>query len=176
MSSGQQSDRWAGQSIPGSKRHFPMIEFFNDEPIADKESDEVRQKVHLEEFDEIEEVTHRPDMENRVVDVVRPLRDTCNMFFSCLSKEIFGTEDHYNFIREHICEELLGFPKKYKSLMLDVFNDEQEFVEIHTEGLKKNFPVQVLDIIAVATFFQTPLYVLIIDTDGSSRWKVYTQI
>lgn len=159
--------------IPRSQRHFPMIEFFNDETEDNMDLDEVRLNYQFEEFDELEEIMHRPDMENRDIDVVHPL---CDNLFSCLSKEIFGTEFHYDFVRDRICQEVFSHPAEYKGFIVSMFTNAKEFVEIHATGVQRNFPIQDVDILATATFFQTPIYVLCIETDGSSRWKEYTQI
>jgi len=153
-----------------------MIEFFEDQTknsMEIMESDEKRLTYEYTDFDELEEVVQREDMMKRQIDTLELVDDN---FFACISKEIFGTESNVSFVREHICKEMADNPKLYKSLMMDRFKTDNIFVETHDRNLKNTFSIDDIYILASATFFQTPIYVLEIETDGSSRWKDYTQI
>lgn len=168
-----------------------MVEFFMDELKDDDFQMQSRNIVMPHPFYEAYHVLHRTDMSKRCIDQVTL---DSNSFYRCLSKEIFGTDLNYAIIREKICLEMrecsdiighilcdresaeVGFFKALKSKTLFEKSHREKAFENRMEMIENDSEAEDVEILAAATFLQTPIFVLCLDDKWRTSWVKFEQL
>ncbi|KAK3094674.1 hypothetical protein FSP39_004800 [Pinctada imbricata] len=170
--------------IPKEERHLPMVTFVPSDPCEDDFEDEKRRLPIYSPLSEIRHIGGRFDMKERCIDASS---DYTYSLYRCISKEIFGTEKHFYSLVEYVVTEVRSNPEHYgklyqkegRSKLKDVFKFdstiEKENADYYADRIEDGLNLEDLELFAVATFLQTPIFVLIIDDNGTSRWIEYTQ-
>ncbi|XP_069131962.1 uncharacterized protein [Argopecten irradians] len=146
--------------IAKDSRHNPMLEYFLDRVDHSSLTDEDI-FMYPPERGDVSDIFHaqqREDMADRMIDTMQGQHSLS----ACLSKEIFGNSDQVELINKTLQSEIQENTDKYD------FSKPLGTVPIQTKGE--------LGLTAAATFFQKPILVLLVDEDGTSRWKEFTQI
>ena len=106
--------------------------------------------------------------------------------YRCLSKEIFGTERHYSMLVEYVVKEVRSNARYYgrvndfrgASKIRDLFEfkstAEKKNAEFYADRIEDGLNLEDLELLAVSTFFQCPVSVLFVDSDGTSTWREFT--
>ena len=146
-------------------------------------------------YSEIRSIMGRPDMSRRTLDSTM---DHSFSLYRCVSKEIFGTESHFDFILKEVCNEITQNPTVYEAFtnqdslprkfqFLNLFRFTSTIEQNRNEELIQNLVLDIEDdlasppfrdvqLLALATHFQTTIFVLSVEEDGSSIWKDYSQL
>ncbi|KAK3095854.1 hypothetical protein FSP39_020034 [Pinctada imbricata] len=168
--------------IPKHERHLPMVTVVPSDPCEDKFEDEKRRLPIYSPLSEIRHISGRFDLMDRCIDASS---DYTYSLYRCLSKEIFGTEKHFYSLVEYVVTEVRSNPEHYgrmfqkegRSKIKDFFKFdstiEKENADYYAERIEDGLNLEDLDLLAVSTFLQTPVFVLIIDDEGASRWTEY---
>ncbi|XP_033752173.1 uncharacterized protein LOC117335981 [Pecten maximus] len=159
--------------IKRNKRHNPMLEYFLENITEDMITNE---NIYPPEdlnppvssvLSDIYHALQRYDMADRIVDTI----EGSNSLFACLSKEIFGNSEKDNIIASLILTELCENETTYAVLYSGAAN-----AKVQTESLASLQGFGEIDLLAAATFLQTRILVLLVEPDGTSRWKEFTQM
>lgn len=177
--------------VEAPEPHNPMVEFFMDELKDDDFQMQSKNIVMPHPFYEAYHVLHRTDMSKRCIDQVTL---DSNSFYRCLSKEIFGTDLNYAIIREKICLEMrecsdiighilcdresaeVGFFKPLKSKTLFEKSHREKAFENRMEMIENDSEAEDVEILAAATFLQTPIFVLCLDDKWRTSWVKFEQL
>ncbi|KAK3097096.1 hypothetical protein FSP39_006324 [Pinctada imbricata] len=185
-------------AISKGERHSPLVTFLTEDPADSLFEVEEREFPSCAPYSEIRGILTRPDMRQRTIDATM---DHSFSLFRCVSKEIFGTEENFDFILKEVCKEIMENVGTYHVLLNpDTMQQQSQFSDFFksTETIQQSRNREmvkqlVLDIengiapgdpqlLALATHFQTTVYVLSVDYDEdldsrpSSVWTEYTQL
>uniref|UniRef100_A0A8W8JJA3 Apolipoprotein L3 n=1 Tax=Magallana gigas TaxID=29159 RepID=A0A8W8JJA3_MAGGI len=191
------------QDIGKEKRHRPLITFFPTNPRDKCFSDDVRKEINIIPIhSELRLVMERGDMEDRMIDTIS---DYTHSLYRCISKDIFGNEEQYQTIMEEVIAEIkensilyghlliaekesadvgsLSNFKYQERKVLDAFRFRntilKESATFFTERIEDGMTLHDLELIAAATCFQVPIYVLsasIHEDRIETEWKLYSHI
>ena len=174
--------------IPEEDSHRPLITFIPAESITQTENifeAEVRESPVYTPFSELRLVRKRPDMKERFIDTSS---DHSYSLYRCLSKEIFGAERHYHLLVELVVAEVRYHPKHYgkiygfrrASKLKDIFKFsstiEKENAEFYADRIEDGLNLEDLELLAVSTYFQCPIFILFVHQDGTSSWREFTPV
>ena len=166
-----------------NQRHFPLVTFLRKDPTAADFEPEVRELQIFSPFSDMRKAQERSDLKHRFID---PSTDNSYSLYRCLSKEIFGTERHFDTLVEAVAEEVRSNPSHYGKINefrpADAFKDlftfqstiEKENAEFFAERIEDGLNLNDLELLAVSTYFQTPIFVLTTGSNGSFKWKEVT--
>ncbi|OWF56380.1 hypothetical protein KP79_PYT14392 [Mizuhopecten yessoensis] len=161
----------ARRFISKDDRHNPLTEFFLDDGIGDSFSDETQNRLSKEGYSQIHEVFHRPDMQLREVDKGH----ATHSLYTCLSKEIFGNKEQARKIEELVAKEMQDNAGIYASYLGVRSNLKRSTQPLQNEVDKTLVPFLLLfghlPLLAAATVFQTPIYVLNVERSAEKKWK-----
>lgn len=191
------------QDIGKEKRHRPLITFFPTKPLTEWFSDDVRREMNIIPIhSELRLVMERSDMDDRMIDTIS---DYTHSLYRCISKDIFGNEEQYQTIMKEVIAEIKENANLYGHLLiaekesadgeslknfkyrehkvLDAFKFRdtvlKECATFFSERIEDGMTLQDLELIAAATCFQVPIYVLsasIHEDRIETEWKLYSQI
>lgn len=186
-----------------SKKHWPLVTFSPEKPKEELFSDDDRHEVKvIPMFSEMLLITERKDMEQRLLD---RMSDYTHSFYRCISKEIFGNEHSYLMIMSETVAEIRENPDIYGSLLMQEKENTDsdclrnfryrshrtfDFLKFNTTIVKESanfFADRIedglnlgdLEIFAIATRFQVPIYVLCVhihEEKMETEWKLFTQL
>ncbi|XP_062604439.1 uncharacterized protein LOC134266226 [Saccostrea cucullata] len=157
---------------------------------------EKRQYPLFTKFSETRSILDRPDMRDRMIEANV---DSFYSLYRCFSKEIFGTENHYELIRNEVLYEILSNPSIYANYFrdhrqslykeeLDEFLDNIRFpkhsfldklkprsilekndVIFFSNRIEDGLELEELELFAIATCFQCSIYVVSISRKDTEK-------
>ncbi|XP_061169153.1 uncharacterized protein LOC133178473 [Saccostrea echinata] len=173
--------------IAHEQRHTPLVTFLTEDPEMILFTHEERQYPLFTRFSETRSILDRPDMKDRMIDAND---DSFYSLYRCISKEIFGTENHYELIRNEVLLEILNNPAIYAKFLrderqskhkeeMDEFLDNFRFrkhsfldkiiprsvlerneVLFFSNRIEDGLELEDLELFATATCFQCSIYVV----------------
>ncbi|XP_062576060.1 uncharacterized protein LOC134237935 [Saccostrea cucullata] len=182
--------------IDRDQRHTPLVTFLTDDPKIDLFTHEKRQYPLFTKFSEIRSILDRPDMKDRMIE---DYDDSFYSLYRCFSKEIFGTENHYELIRNEVLYEILSNPSVYAKFFrdhrqsrhqeeMDEFLDNFRFrkysfldkfkprsvlekndVLFFSNRIEDGLELEDLELFAIATCFQCSIYVVSISRNDTEK-------
>lgn len=191
------------ERIDKGSRHRPLLTFFPTKPPEDWLSDDVRrEETIIPIYSELRLVLDRSDMADRLIDIVS---DYTHSLYRCISKDIFGNENQYQEIMKEVMTEIEENSREYGQLLkaekeqadteflknfkyrdnqfLDILRSQTKILEkcakFFTERIEDGMALGDLELIAAATCFQVPIYVLsasVHEDKTETEWKLFTQI
>lgn len=181
------------ECVQPKERHHPLLSVFTEKFDKNKFEIEFRDFPVSSSFSAILIAKGRTDMRDRTIDCVDGVTSRHSLL-RCLSKEIFGTENHYDILISEFSNELLqnitqyrpfigeDIMKAFKESVGDFTENEDSYEQLAKfigERIEDDLPCNDLLLWLACTFFQTPIYVLRVhDTNNSteSNWTEYTQL
>jgi hypothetical protein len=174
-----------------------------EKPKQELFSDDVRNEIKIiPMFSEMLLITERVGMEDRLLDA---MSDYTHSLYRCISKEIFGNEQSYTMILDETLAEIRENPDVYGALLMQERENSDsdflknfryrkhqtfDFLKFNTTIAKESanfFAHRIedglnlgdLEILAIATRFQVPIYVLcakIEEEKMETEWTLFTQV
>nr|XP_022295484.1 uncharacterized protein LOC111105463 isoform X2 [Crassostrea virginica] len=168
--------------VAPEERHNFLLRFLTDAPETDMFEIEFRNFPICSAYSSVNIAEQRVDMKKRTVDCVE---DTRYSLLRCLSKEIFGSGNHFDMLLKELTNELMQNMEQYLPFIGDdikeAFKDTNGEIEQNKKGYVKlskfikqriedELPCDELLLWLACTFFQTPIFVLrITDTKTSTE-------
>lgn len=141
-------------------------------------------------------------MEDRLIDIVS---DYTHSLYRCISKDVFGDEKHYDIIMKEIIADIVENSNEYGQFLKaekdqiddevfenfkfrdhrfsDFFRSQSQILKkcavFLTERIEDGMSLEDLELIAAATCFQVPIYVLTVNINEDkmeTEWILFTQI
>ena len=103
--------------VEPEERHNFLLTFLTDAPEMDMFENEFRRFPICSVYSSINIAEQRVDMKERTVDCVE---DTRHSLLRCLSKEIFGSENHFETLMKELTNELMQNMEQYLPFIRDV--------------------------------------------------------
>ncbi|XP_062585230.1 uncharacterized protein LOC134246897 [Saccostrea cucullata] len=189
--------------VTDEERHWPLVTFLPKKPEPEMFTDDNRQEMKvIPMYSEVLLIMERDDMQDRLLD---KMSDYAYSLYRCLSKEIFGNEEQFKMIMMETVKEIKENPDVYGHLLMkekensdsDFFENfkyrahhKLDFFKFHKTLVKESayfFADRIedgmnlgdLELFAVATLFQVPIYVLGAKMNKrkfETEWTIYTQM
>nr|XP_022291528.1 uncharacterized protein LOC111102888 isoform X2 [Crassostrea virginica] len=178
------------ECINPQNRHHPLVAFLSTEPDANMFQVEVRDFSGCSQFSPIRIAMNMNTMKERTFDCQDYIRHS---FLRCLSKEIFGHENHVGILIKEMSDELLqniseympfvgeNLRKAYKAVgkLEDNEKCRENMARLIIERIEDDLPCDELLLKLACTIFQTPIYVFRIeDRDECTLgfWTKYRRV
>ncbi|XP_062596128.1 uncharacterized protein LOC134257543 [Saccostrea cucullata] len=173
------------------ERHHSLLPFLSEEPEEEMFMTEIRDFPICKAYSSMHIAMQRSDMKGRTFDSIQIFQHS---LLRCLSKEIFGTEQHVDLLLKELCEELLQNITNYLPIIgEEIFNsykatfgklpegknDYEQLTKFVIGRIEDDLPTDDVLIWLACTFFQTNIYVLQVKdtkTSTESFWKEYSML
>ncbi|XP_062619670.1 uncharacterized protein LOC134281204 [Saccostrea cucullata] len=173
------------------KRHHSLLPFLSEEPEEEMFMTEIRDFPICTPYSSMCIAMQRSDMKGRTFDSIQISHHS---LLRCLSKEIFGTEQHVDLLLKELCGELLQNITTYLPVIggniirsyVATFGklpegkkDDGQLTKFVIGRIEDDLPTDDVLIWLACTFFQTNIYVLQVKdtkTSTESFWKEYSKL
>ncbi|XP_061176150.1 uncharacterized protein LOC133185108 [Saccostrea echinata] len=173
------------------QRHHPLTTFLTEGPNKKMFMMEIRDFPVCTPYSSLRIVMQRNDMKGRTIDSIQFFEHS---LLRCLSKEIFGTEQHADLLLKELCEELLQNINPYLQVLGENIihsyevtfgnlpqgkKDSQKLAKFVIGRMEYDLPCDDLLLWLACTFFQTDIYVLRVKdtkTSTESSWTEYSKL
>ncbi|XP_061169289.1 uncharacterized protein LOC133178587 [Saccostrea echinata] len=189
--------------VTSKERHWPLITFLPEKPKPAVFTEDIRQEMKvIPMYSEALLIMERDDMKDRLLD---NMSDYAYSLYRCISKEIFGNEEQFKMIMMETVKEIKENPDVYGHLLMkEKENSDSDFLEnfkyrahhaldvlrfhktlvkesayFFADRIEDGMDLGDLELFAVATLFQVPIYVLCAKINKrkfETEWTLFTQI
>ncbi|XP_062585211.1 uncharacterized protein LOC134246881 [Saccostrea cucullata] len=190
-------------TVPSKKCHWSLLTFLPEKPKDEMFTDDTLHEMRvIPMYSEILLIMERKDMQDRFLD---KMSDYAYSLYRCISKEIFGNEEQFRMIMKETVKEIKENPGIFGHLLMtekeisdsdflenfryrkhrtfDFFRSHKKVVEesahFFADRIEDGMNLGDLELFAVATLFQVPIYVLIAEINENkveTKWVSFTQI
>ncbi|XP_061176771.1 uncharacterized protein LOC133185509 [Saccostrea echinata] len=177
--------------VDPKQRHHPLTTFLSKDPDEEMFMTEIRDFPVCTPYSSLRIAMQRNDMEGRTFDSIQFFQHS---LLRCLSKEIFGTEQHVDLLLKELCEELLPNILFYEPVIGDEtkhafeatfgklpqgVKDHEKLAKFVIGRIEDDLPTDELLLWLACTFFQTDIYVLRVKdtkTSTESSWTEFSKL